>query len=140
MTTWTLANMVTCRTATRVITKWVDLDINHTLVPNIGSKWTRYLLMIDHKIKLCHCHRLDPLPFFGHHLDSKSTTIILFTIVLCKVCCHYFVQYIFSNYYNCKTTWRNYIKSIILNNFMVQDILIHLLIHLIFVTYLHVWL
>jgi hypothetical protein len=27
-----------------------------------------------------------------------------------------------------------------LNNFMVQDILIHLLIHLIFVTYLHVWL
>jgi hypothetical protein len=29
-----------------VVAKWVDLDINHTLVANIGLEWTIFLLAI----------------------------------------------------------------------------------------------
>jgi hypothetical protein len=40
-----LTTMVTNRIAISVIAKWVDLNISHTLVANIRSKWTRFLLM-----------------------------------------------------------------------------------------------
>jgi hypothetical protein len=34
-----------------VVAKWVDLDISHTLVANIGLEWTIFLLAIVQSIK-----------------------------------------------------------------------------------------
>jgi len=40
----TLTTTMTHNIAIGVVAKWINLDIGHTLVTNIGLKWTRFHL------------------------------------------------------------------------------------------------